>query len=88
MTVLNQRRAGILLHITSLPSTLGLGSLGKHAFRFVDFLKSGDLSVWQMLPIHPLHQVPKDTPFRDFLSSYQPMSVFADNLMLINIQYL
>lgn len=34
--VLNRRRAGILLHITSLPSTLGLGSLGKHAYRFID----------------------------------------------------
>ena len=47
--VLNCRRAGILLHITSLPSTLGLDSLGKHAYRFVDFLKECDLSVWQML---------------------------------------
>lgn len=71
---LEQRRAGILLHITSLPSTLGLGSLGKHAYRFIDFLKDCDLSVWQILPIHPLHRVPKRTPHRDFLSPYQPMS--------------
>lgn len=86
--VLNQRRAGILLHITSLPSTLGLGSLGKHAYRFVDFLKECDLSVWQMLPIHPLHRVPLHTPHRDFLSPYQPLSVHAGNPMLINLQKL
>lgn len=86
--VLNQRRAGILLHITSLPSTLGLGSLGRHAYRFVDFLKECDLSVWQVLPIHPLHRVPKNTPHRDFLSPYQPMSVHAGNPMLINLQKL
>ncbi len=66
-TVLDQRRAGILLHLTSLHSTLGLGSLGRHAQRFVDFLSESDLSVWQMLPIHPLHRVPKRTPHRDFL---------------------
>lgn len=86
--VLNQRRAGMLLHITSLPSTLGLGSLGRHAYRFVDFLKECNLSVWQMLPIHPLHRVPKNTPHRDFLSPYQPMSVHAGNPMLINLQKL
>jgi 4-alpha-glucanotransferase len=86
--VLDKRRAGILLHITSLPSTLGLGSMGKHAYRFVDFLKECDLSVWQVLPIHPLHRVPIATPYRDFLSPYQPMSAFAGNPMLINLRKL
>ncbi len=85
---LEQRRAGILLHITSLPSTLGLGSLGKQANRFIDFLHDTDISVWQMLPIHPLHRVPKKTPYRDFLSPYQPMSAFAGNPMLINLKNL
>ena len=33
------RSSGILLHIISLPSPFGIGSLGKEAFRFVDFLK-------------------------------------------------
>jgi len=62
--VLDKRRAGILLHITSLPSTLGLGSMGRHAYRFVDSLEEYGLSVWQVLPIHPLHRVPINTPFR------------------------
>jgi len=86
--VLDKRRAGILLHITSLPSTLGLGNMGRNAYRFVDFLKTCNLSVWQVLPIHPLHRVPTDTPYRDFLSPYQPMSVFAGNPMLINLRKL
>ncbi len=86
--VLDKRRAGILLHITSLPSTLGLGSMGREAYRFIDFLRDCNLSVWQMLPIHPLHRVPIGTPHRDFLSPYQPMSAFAGNPMLINLKKL
>jgi len=86
--VLDKRRAGILLHITSLPSTLGLGNMGRNAYLFVDFLKTCNLSVWQVLPIHPLHRVPVDAPYRDFLSPYQPMSVFAGNPMLINLRKL
>jgi len=87
-SILDKRRAGVLLHITSLPSTLGFGSMGRHAYRFVDFLKECGLSVWQVLPIHPLHHVPLETPHRDFLSPYQPMSAFAGNPMLINLRKL
>lgn len=85
---LEQRRAGILLHVTSLPSSLGLGTLGKQANRFIDFLHETDISVWQMLPIHPLHRVPLNTPYRNFLSPYQPMSAFAGNPMFVNLKKL
>jgi 4-alpha-glucanotransferase len=84
----DRRRAGVLLHITSLPSRLGLGTLGPNADMFVDFLRGANLSVWQMLPIHPLHRVPVKTPHRDFLSPYQPMSAFAGNPMLISLNVL
>lgn len=87
-SILDKRRAGVLLHITSLPSTLGFGSMGRHAYRFVDFLRECGLSVWQILPIHPLHRVPLRTPHRDCLSPYQPMSAFAGNPMLINLRKL
>jgi len=49
--VFKQRRAGVLLHITSLPS----GNLGEDAYRFVDFLQESGVSVWQMLPLGPTH---------------------------------
>ena len=42
-----KRRAGILLHPTSLPGPYGAGDLGPQALAFVDFLASAGLAVWQ-----------------------------------------
>jgi 4-alpha-glucanotransferase len=47
----DKRRTGVLLHITSLPSA----DLGVDAYRFVDFLESAGVTVWQMLPLGPTH---------------------------------
>lgn len=49
--VFQQRRAGLLLHVTSLPSA----NLGQDAFKFIDFLHESGMTVWQMLPINPTH---------------------------------
>jgi 4-alpha-glucanotransferase len=76
----SKRRAGILLHITSLPGTVGNGDLGDNAENFVDFLQGCGLSMWQVLPIHP-------TPSAD-LSPYQPLSVHAGNPLFINLELL
>lgn len=76
----SKRRAGILLHITSLPGTVGNGDLGDNAEYFVDFLQGCGLSMWQVLPIHP-------TPTGD-LSPYQPLSVHAGNPLFINLERL
>jgi len=51
--MLSQRRAGVLLHITSLPSDFGVGDLGKGAYEFVDFLSKAGQTLWQILPINP-----------------------------------
>ena len=48
-----ERGAGILMHITSLPSNYGVGTFGKEAFRFVDFLVKSKQKYWQILPIGP-----------------------------------
>lgn len=45
------RYTGILLHISSLPSPYGIGTLGKEAYEFVDFLHSSSVKIWQMLPL-------------------------------------
>lgn len=75
-----QRRAGILLHPTSLPGDGdGDGELGAEAFRFVDFLASAGISVWQMLPLGPTHAD---------RSPYQCTSVHAGNPRLISLQRL
>jgi 4-alpha-glucanotransferase len=68
--IFDQRRTGLLLHITSLPS----GNLGQDAYRFVDFLQSAGVSVWQMLPLGPTH---------GDRSPYQCLSAHAGNNRLI-----
>ncbi len=70
-----KRSAGILLHPTSLPGSYGIGTLGKHAFDFVDFLASAGISLWQILPLGP-------TGYGD--SPYQSLSAFAGNPYLID----
>jgi len=49
-----QRRAGVLLHPTSLPGSGANGTLGEEAWRFVDWLAAGGFSVWQTLPLGPV----------------------------------
>lgn len=73
------RKAGILLHISSLPDRYGIGTLGKVAYDFVDFLKETKQSYWQMLPIGP-------TSIGD--SPYQSFSSFAGNPYFIDLTLL
>ncbi|NCU33030.1 MAG: hypothetical protein EOM23_08895, partial [Candidatus Moranbacteria bacterium] len=42
------RKTGILLHISSLPSPYGIGTFGKQAYDFVDFLHQAEQSYWQI----------------------------------------
>ena len=70
------RKAGILMHISSLASDYGIGTIGEQAFEFVDFLKKTGQGYWQILPLNP-------TDFNN--SPYQSPSVFAGNSLLIDI---
>ncbi len=79
MTFSDERRAGILLHITSLPGGIGNGDLGPEAYRFVEFLSASGVSVWQVLPLGPTH---------DDGSPYQCLSVHAGNPLLISLEWL
>jgi 4-alpha-glucanotransferase len=51
MRLLAARRAGVLLHPTSLPGPGPRGTFGADARRFVDWLVAGGFSVWQTLPL-------------------------------------
>ncbi|MBR4721054.1 MAG: 4-alpha-glucanotransferase [Clostridia bacterium] len=73
------RKAGILMHISCLPSNYGIGTIGGEAFKFVDFLKKTGQKYWQILPLNP-------TDFNN--SPYQSPSVFAGNPLLIDIDEL
>ncbi|OGO07560.1 MAG: 4-alpha-glucanotransferase [Chloroflexi bacterium RBG_13_60_9] len=69
------RRAGILLHPTSLPGPFGIGDLGPQARAWVDFLADAGQTIWQILPLNP-------TGFGD--SPYQCYSDFAGNASLVS----
>ena len=73
--VLKQRRAGVLLHITSLPK----GDMGHDAFKFVDFLSRVGATVWQTLPLNMTHADG---------SPYQCLSAHAGNPDLISLEKL
>ena len=73
------RESGILMHISSLPGPYGIGSMGKNAFEFVDFLYNAGQKVWQILPLSP-------TGYGD--SPYQSCSAFAGNHYLIDLETL
>ncbi len=73
------RASGILMHITSLPGPYGVGTMGKSAYSFVDFLKKAGQSYWQILPLTP-------TSYGD--SPYQSCSTFAGNHYLIDLDML
>ena len=73
------RQSGILMHITSLPGSYGVGTLGKEAYRFADFLHKAGQKYWQVLPLTP-------TGYGD--SPYQSCSAFAGNPYLIDLDLL
>ena len=70
------RKSGTLMHITSLPSPYGIGTMGACAYEFVDFLKKSGQQSWQMLPLTP-------TGYGD--SPYQSCSAYAGNPYLIDL---
>lgn len=73
------RASGVLLPITALPGPCGVGSMGKEARAFVDFLKKANQKYWQILPLGP-------TGYGD--SPYQTDSAFAGNPYLIDLDEL
>lgn len=73
------KKAGMLLHISSLPSKYGIGSLGREAYAFIDFLKASGQGIWQILPIGP-------TSYGD--SPYSALSCFAFNPYFIDLDVL
>ena len=73
------RGSGLLLHISSLPSAEGIGTLGREAFRWIDRLAGAGQRSWQFLPLGP-------TGYGN--SPYQSYSAFAGNPLLIDLELL
>ena len=78
-TLLEQRKAGVLLHITSLPSSEKNGDMGKEAYHFIKFLRDTGVTVWQTLPLGMTHSDG---------SPYQCLSAHAGNPELISLEWL
>ena len=74
-----ERSSGVLMPMSSLPSPYGIGTMGRTAFRFVDFLAAAGQKYWQLLPLGP-------TSYGD--SPYQSFSTFAGNPYFIDLDEL
>lgn len=74
-----ERKSGAIMHISSLPSKYGIGTFGKKAYEFCDFLKKAGFHYWQILPLGP-------TSYGD--SPYQSFSSFAGNPYFIDLDIL
>ena len=77
--IIKERGAGILMPVSSLPSKYGIGTLGKGAYAFVDWLYSAGMKVWQVLPLLP-------TGYGD--SPYQSCAADALNYYFIDFDVL
>lgn len=77
--MLCNRCAGALLHVTSLPSSGGIGDLGPEAYAFADFLARSSMGLWQVLPLSPPGMGN---------SPYSAISAFAGNPLLISLERL
>ena len=72
-----ERSAGILLPVFSLPGPYGIGSLGREARAFADFLRDAGQKWWQVLPVGPTGAGN---------SPYTSVSTFAGNPLLIDLE--
>jgi 4-alpha-glucanotransferase len=75
------RGAGILMHITSLPSPFGIGDMGPEAFKFVNSLSRSNQKWWQLLPLNPITKGQSYSP-------YSSISSMAGNTLLISPELL
>ncbi len=76
---MNKREAGLLLAVSSLPGTMGLGDFGKDAYEFISKLSRTGAKIWQILPLNPVGYGN---------SPYQTYSSFAGDEIYISIETL
>lgn len=73
------KESGVLLHISSLPNKYGIGSIGKEAYKFIDWMNECGFSRWEILPLNPAG--PANSPF-------QTNSAFGFNIAFIDLDLL
>jgi malto-oligosyltrehalose synthase/4-alpha-glucanotransferase len=75
------RGAGVLMHISSLPSAFGIGDFGPGAHVFLDWLAKAGQTHWQLLPMNPVSSEQSYSP-------YSSTSVMAGNVLFISPELL
>lgn len=80
-----ERASGVLMHISSLPSNYGIGTFGKSAYDFVDFLVETHQTFWQILPLTTT--ATGDSPYKSY-SAFAGNTSFIDFDLLIEEGYL
>ncbi len=80
-SVTSARKAGILLHVSSLPGKYGTGDFGNEAYRFADFMSRSSQTYWQTLPLSPVSASQAWSP-------YSSPSAFALNTLFIDPEQL
>lgn len=73
--MLKKRGAGVLLHISSMPSPYGIGVFDENVLHFIDTIAGMGFGYWQVLPFNP----PDNAN-----SPYCSLSAFAGNYLFIN----
>lgn len=79
--IIDKRSSGVLLHITSLPSSYGIGDMGPEAYKFADLLVEAGQRYWQILPLNPTEVGTGNSP-------YSSHSAFAGNPLLLSPELL
>lgn len=75
-----KRCCGVLMPVFSLPSPYGIGTFGREAYKFADFLKASGFGAWQMLPLGPTSY--GDSPYQSFSScAGNPYFIDLDTLI-------
>ena len=74
------RASGILMHLSSLPGPYGIGTMGKSAYEFIDFLAASGQKYWQILPLSPTGY--GNSPYLSF-STFAGNPYFIDPALLL-----
>lgn len=81
LLMMKSRGSGVLLHVTSMPGSYGVGDMGSGARYFIDFLAAAGQRYWQFLPIGPVSEIFDNSP-------YMSLSAFAGNPLFIDPEQL
>lgn len=77
-----ERQSGVFLHLSSLPSSDGIGTLGEPALEFIEFLDSAEQSLWQTCPIGPTNPREGNSPYASFSArAGNPLFIELDALV-------